>query len=116
MKIWRGRTKIPVKMMQLFCACSINPEIFHSCITLMLCSTSWAKLWQDLKIGCFQGQQTIVHGRHSDGNKWHIDLIHWWSIIQDHLSDAIEVCPLSMIHNFRHCKSKLSLLNWPSRT
>jgi hypothetical protein len=56
-----------------------------------------------------------VDGRWGEGNECQVDFINQWSIFNSHLSYAIEVCPVNMLHNFSRCKSKLALLNWSSR-
>jgi len=115
LNLWRGRTEIRVETTKYICACIISRVINVSCIALRLCSTSWTNLWQDHKLACFPGRQTMEYGCCGEGNVCRIDFINQWSIFHSHLSYAIEVCPVNKIHNFSPCKSKLALLNWLSR-
>jgi len=112
---WWRRFKIRVKMTRYIFAYMTNRVINVSCITLTLCSTSWTKLWRDSKLTCFPGRQTMVDGSSGGDSECWSDFVNQWSIFHSHLSDAIEVCPVNMIHNFSRRKSKLALLSWSSR-
>ena len=115
MNLWRGRTKIQVEMTKSICSYIIHRVINVSCITHMLGSTSWTKLWRDPKLACFPGRQKLVDGRGGEGNECPVDFINQWSILHSHFSYAIEVCLVNKIHKFSCCKSKLALLYWSSR-
>jgi len=112
--LWWGRTKIYVKMMKHICGCVINCMINVFCVMLILCSTSWTKLLQDLKHAGFPGKKTLVDGHRGEGNECWVDFIHQ-AVFHSHLSYALEVWVVNKIHNFSCCKSELALLNWSSR-
>jgi len=111
----RGKTNIRVQMTKYISACFINRRINVCCIAVMMCSTSWTKLWRDPELSCFPGWHSVVDVRCSEGNECLVDIINQWYFFHSHLLYAIEVCPVNKIHNFSRCKSKLALLNWSSR-
>ena len=100
-----------VKTKKYLFASIINRMINIACIALVLCSTSWAKLWRDPTLDCVPCQQTMVIGCHGAGNSCLVDIINQSSIFHSHLSYAIDVCLVNKIHNFSWCKSKLAFLH-----
>jgi len=88
----------------------INLVINVFCIAIMLCSTSWAKLWWDHKLARLSGLQTMVDGHRRESNQCSVDDINRWSIFYSHVSYAIDVHPVNMINNFSVCKLELELL------
>ena len=109
------KNEIRVERTKSICACIINRVINVSCIALTLCSTTWTKIWQDPKVACLPGQQTLLDDYQSEGNEYRIDCSVQWSVIHSHVAYAIEVCPVNIIPNFSGWNWKLTLLNWSSR-
>ena len=112
---WRGRMKIRVEMTKYIPTCTIHRMINVPCIALTLCSTSCTSLWRDTQLACSPCQQTMVDGGCGERNGCQVEFINQWSILHSHLSYAIEVCPVNMIHNISLCKSNLAFLNGSSR-
>jgi hypothetical protein len=57
----------------------------------------------------------MISGIPCKGPNCGVDFIIQWSIVDSHLSYTRALCPVNKIHNFCHCKSKLSVFNWSSR-
>jgi len=112
LNLWRGWMEIPNKTAKYICANIINCMINVTCIALALCSTSWTKLLWDPQLTSVPGRQTMVDSHPGEGDECQDDFINQRSVFHSHLMYATEVCPVNIIHNVSHCKSKLSLLNW----
>jgi len=75
LKLWFGGTKIRVKTLIFNSICNINHGIHVSHIGLMLCYTSWTKLWRDPQLACFPGQQKVVDGGRCERNELSVTFI-----------------------------------------
>jgi hypothetical protein len=76
LNLWQGRTNIRIQTMKYLWACIIHLVIVGAFIALMLCSTSWTKLWPDSKLACRPGRQPMVDGCDGEGNECWVDFIN----------------------------------------